>query len=207
MRFRQLEALQLALMAEARASRPHHRLDHARRVRKPPRRRIREDRGVDVFELLLALLLALGEDVAWHAVGQDDEQRDAHRKAVGERRARSVAAAEHARIHVPVGAVQHVRLGLRAAARVGRRVLCKARVGEVRTQLLVEEDVVRLEVAVPDRASVQVEKRLHRLAHDLQPLRPRERLERRREAEQAKLLGIGFGRSQSDAKRATTHQR
>jgi len=100
-----------------------------------------------------------------------------------------------------------VRLGLRAAARVGRRVLCKARVGEVRTQLLVEEDVVRLEVAVPDRASVQVEKRLHRLAHDLQPLRPRERLERRREAEQAKLLGIGFGRSQSDAKRATTHQR
>ena len=65
----QLEALQLALMAEAGISLPHDRLDSRRRVRRPPCRGVGEARRIELFELLLKLHLALGEDVKRRAVG------------------------------------------------------------------------------------------------------------------------------------------
>ena len=86
---------------------------------------------------------------------------------------------------VPHGHVHDVGLG--AARRLGPLVLGEARVGEVSRQVLVEEDVVSLEVAVQHVQRVHVDQRLDRLAHDPQSLPPHQRLERWLQSEQVEL--------------------
>ena len=86
----------------------------------------------------------------------------------------------------------------------------QAGVRKVSLQVLVQQDVARLDVTVHDvrRARVQVDERVDGLVHDAQPLPPRQRLglEHKPEAAEASAAFL-VSRPQPVLQRPTPHQR
>ena len=103
---RELEALSLALVAEALPIREHELLDGRGDVRWPARIRVGEVRTRDLRKVEIEGALALVDDVERRAARERDQERDAERVAVGH--CRVVAAQPDGGVEVALGQVQRI---------------------------------------------------------------------------------------------------